>query len=294
LKKVLVLLLVCLVFTSCTKESEKISNEFSIKDDIGIEVKLSRPPEKVISMAPNVTEAIYAIGGESKLAGVTTFCTYPPEAQSKTKVGDFVSPDFEIITSLKPDLVIINVEHQSNPTYQALENLGIKVYVVNIDNYDGVMNMIKNLGVIFRREDRANKLVDSLNSVKEDMVKSNHLDMQGGLVVISTNPLMTASGKTFINDIVSIAGFRNIYDEVSEEYPIISYEDVIGKDPDYIILPSDTTDMQSVKANMDELQKSLSTTKAVKNNKILVVDADVMFRPGPRVLNGVSLLRSKM
>lgn len=282
------------IITSCTKKSEDVAGEFTVTDDIGIEVKMPKKPGVVVSMAPNVTEAIYAIGGESKLAGVTTFCTYPPDAQNKTKIGDFVNPDYEVIASLKPDLVIINVENRSNPTYQALENLGVKVFVVNIDNYDGVMNMISKLGIIFDKEERAGVLVDSLNAVKDNLIKLNPAELPNAFVVIATNPLMTASGKTFINDIVKISGLRNIYNDVSEEYPTISYEDVIGKDPDYIILPSDTSDMQSVNANIDELKNSLSTTKAIKNSKILVVDADVMFRPGPRVLNGVSLLRSKM
>lgn len=282
------------IITSCTKKSEDVAGEFTVTDDIGIEVKMPKKPGVVVSMAPNVTEAIYAIGGESKLAGVTTFCTYPPDAQNKTQVGDFVNPDYEVIASLKPDLVIINVENRSNPTYQALENLGVKVFVVNIDNYDGVMNMISKLGIIFDKEERAGVLVDSLNAVKDNLIKLNPAELPNAFVVIATNPLMTASGKTFINDIVKISGLKNIYNDVSEEYPTISYEDVIGKDPDYIILPSDTSDMQSVNANIDELKNSLSTTKAIKNSKILVVDADVMFRPGPRVLNGVSLLRSKM
>src|SRR5690606_34177614 len=108
-----------------------------------------------------------------------------------------------------------------------------------------------------------------------------------------SNPLMTASGNTFINDILEISGFRNIYKDVNDEYPTISYEDVIGKDPEYIIMPSDTTDIQSINANLEEIRKSLSTTRAVKNNRILIMDADVMFRPGPRVLDGALLLQSK-
>lgn len=293
MKKVFFLLVICFFLTSCTKKSEDIPAGFTITDDIGIEVKLDKKPGVLISMAPNVTEAIYAIGGESKLAGVTTFCTYPPEAQSKTKVGDFVNPDFEVIASLKPDLVFINVENRSNPTYQALENIGIKVYVVNIDDFDGVMNMITNLGIILDREENANLLVDSLKTAKDDITKGSNGEIPGAFIVIASNPLMTASGKTFINDILEISGFRNIYKEVNDEYPTISYEDVIGKDPEYIIMPSDTTDMQSINANLEEIRKSLSTTRAVKNNKILIVDADVMFRPGPRVLNGALLLQSK-
>lgn len=105
---------------------------------------------------------------------------------------------------------------------------------------------------------------------------------------------MTASGHTFINDILEMSGFNNIYKSEEMEYPNISFEDVIKKDPEYIILPSDTTDMTAINANLEEIRSSLSTTRAVKNNKILVVDANTLFRPGPRLLDGVNLIRSRM
>src|SRR5690606_33833693 len=110
-------------------------------------------------------------------------------------------------------------------------------------DFEGVTNMITKLGIIFDREERANLLVDSLKTAKDGITKGSNGEIPGALIVIASNPLMTASGNTFINDILEISGFRNIYKDVNDEYPTISYEDVIGKDPEYIIMPSDTTDI---------------------------------------------------
>lgn len=294
LRKFIAVIFLSTVFFSCTKTTPESDAKFSIVDDIGVEVSLPEKPKTVVSMAPNVTEAIYALGADSMLAGVTTFCTYPPDAVNKTKVGDYLNPDYEVITSLKPDLVFLNVENRSNPTYQALENLGIKVYVLNIDNFDGVINMINKFGIILDKEERANALTDSLKGVRNTLAEQNSKERPDAFIIIASNPLMTASGHTFINDILEMSGFNNIYKSEEMEYPNISFEDVIKKDPEYIILPSDTTDMTAINANLEEIRSSLSTTRAVKNNKILVVDANTLFRPGPRLLDGVTLIRSGM
>lgn len=284
------------IFYGCSKDDvEPTHTEFKIVDDIGEEVKLGLPPRRLVSMAPNITEALYAIGADSLLVGVTSFCNYPPQAKEKTKIGDYISPDYETITSLKPDLILLNVESKSNPTYQALENLGLPIYVVNIDDYDGVMKMIENLGKITLTNSRARNLIDSLNLVRDNYRKQIPSDsIPGAFVIISTNPLMTASGKTFINDVIKMSGLYNIYSKEEMEYPTISYEDVLNKDPDYIILPTDTTNNSSIETSLNEIRDGLSTTKAVKQNNIIIIDADVMFRPGPRVLNGVDLIKKRM
>ena len=298
-RKLFIFTFIILAFTSCTKKSEENKTDgnpgFTIVDDIGVELKLESKPLKIVSMAPNVTEAIYALGGESKLVGVTTLCTYPPDAVSKTKIGDYLNPDYEVITSLQPDLIFLNVENRSNPTYQALENLGFNIYVVNIDNFDGVINMLNKIGIILGNEDRAGQITDSLKGVRNSFTENESgREKPGAFIIIASNPLMTASGKTFINDILEMSGLNNIYKSEGMEYPNISFEDVIKKNPEYIILPSDTTDTKGINANLEEIRTSLSTTDAVKNNNILIIDANTLFRPGPRLLDGVHLIRSKL
>ena len=112
--------------------------------------------------------------------------------------------------------------------------------------------------------------------------------------MISVNPLMSANGNTFINEIIELSGFENLYKDELIAYPMISYEDVIEKNPEYIIFPTDTTDVNVYKKYLEEISENLNSTKAVKENKIIIADDDVLFRPGPRVTNAVKLIRSKI
>ena len=112
--------------------------------------------------------------------------------------------------------------------------------------------------------------------------------------MISVNPLMSANGNTFINEIVELSGFKNLYKDELIDYPMISYEDIVEKNPEYIIFPTDTSDVNENKKYLEELSENLNSTNAVKENKIIIADDNVLFRPGPRVINAVKLIRSKM
>ena len=140
----------------------------------------------------------------------------------------------------------------------------VNIYVVNIDNFDGVINMLTKIGIILDIEDRASQITDSLKGVRNSFTEAaSVLEKPDAFIIIASNPLMTASGKTFVNDILEMSGLTNIYKSESMEYPNISFEDVIKKNPEYIVLPSDTTDTQSINANLEEIKTSLSTTDAV-------------------------------
>jgi len=294
-------LILTFIFSSCNTKSQisekqsesKLKNSFTIKDDIGVEIKFDSIPKKIISLAPNITEVLFAIGAESVVSGVTDLCDFPPEAKLKTKTGNYLSPDYETITSLNPDLVIMYVENSSQPTYQALKNMGLKIFVSNAKNINGVFEMIKDFGVITGREGIANKIADSLSLIRDNYVIANK-DTISTLLIISVNPLMTANKNTFVNEISELAGFQNIYKNESIDYPMISYEDVNFKNPEFIILPTDTTNEQNYTKFVNELNGKLNNLSAVKGKKIILIDDNVMFRPGPRVLEGVYLLKNKL
>ena len=294
-------LILTFIFSSCNTKSQisekqsesKLKNSFTIKDDIGVEIKFDSIPKKIISLAPNITEVLFAIGAESVVSGVTDLCDFPPEAKFKTKTGNYLSPDYETITSLNPDLVIMYVENSSQPTYQALKNMGLKIFVSNAKNINGVFEMIKDFGVITGREGIANKIADSLSLIRDNYVIANK-DTISTLLIISVNPLMTANKNTFVNEISELAGFQNIYKNESIDYPMISYEDVNFKNPEFIILPTDTTNEQNYTKFVNELNGKLNNLSAVKGKKIILIDDNVMFRPGPRVLEGVYLLKNKL
>ncbi len=228
------------------------------------------------------------------MVGVTDFCDYPPEAKTKTKTGSYLSPDYEVMAALKPDLIIINVENISNPTYQALKNLEMKIFVSDAQTTDGILKMLKEFGDITGKEKKAGEVARDISKQRETYQNSDkYLTEKKSLIVISVNPLMTANGETFVNEIAELSGFENIYKDQKVEYPLISYEDVTQKNPAYIILPVDTNNIQNIEKFSDELSSKLNTTDAIRNKKIITVDENVLFRPGPRVMEGVRLLRRK-
>lgn len=288
---------VTLILYSCSDKS-KIPNSNQpatdkIKDDAGIEVSFESIPKRIVSLAPNITETFYAIHADSLLVGVSEFCTFPPEAKNKINTGSYLSPDYEKIVSLNPDLVVINVENTSNPTYQSLKNLGLKLFVSNAKDINGIRKMISDLGKITGNNFSSDSLINSINSsitILDTIVSKD----KNSLIVISINPLMTTNGKTFINEITGLAGLKNIYSDELIDYPAISFEDVLKKNPDWIIFPADTNNTQQLQNYIEELNIKLSQTNAIKNGKVIFIDENVMFRPGPRVLEATQILGEKI
>jgi len=289
----LTLLFSYIVISSCTNKSQIQNPKFQIRDDAGIEVSFDSNPERIISLAPNITETIFAIGAENMLAGVTDLCDYPPEAKKKTKTGSYFNPDYEVMTSINPDLIIMNVESISNPTYQALKNMGMKIFVSNAKDIKGIEKMIMDFGKITGREIAADTIVRNLRTGMEQLVNRDTAYSKPVLILISVNPLMTTNGRTFINDILNLNHISNIYRDEYLDYPNISFEDIISKNPDFIIFPADTSDVQKNSKFIDEIKRQLKNTEAVKNDRIILIDENIMFRPGPRVLEAASVLRDK-
>jgi len=243
------------MLTGCKSEKIVSDSTVSIKDDIGVDLKFDTRPNRIISLAPNVTEALYSIGADSLLVGVTDFCDYPPSAKLKKSVGNYLSPDFETIISLKSDLVIMYITNSSGPAYKTLTDNHIKVFASNPQDISGIKKMIADFGYL----------------------------RDSAFIVISVNPLMTAGGKTFVSQVVEKAGFINIFDKLLIEYPVISAEELLKKYPAVMIFPTDTTDLGKVNESVNELRKSSGS----------VVDDDIMFRPGPRIIEALRVLKNK-
>ena len=290
--------ILCLILFSCS-DSAKIQHQKSnikdtqITDDANIQVRFDSIPKRIVSLAPNITETIYALHADSQLVGVSEFCTYPPEAKSKANTGSYLSPDYEKIVSLNPDLVLINVENTSNPTYQSLKNLGLKLFLSNARDINGIRKMVSDLGNITGKVSSADSILNILDNGSETIDTAKKPDMNS-LIIISINPLMTTNGKTFINEITGMAGLTNIYSNEIIDYPSVSFEDVLKNNPDWIVFPADTLNTAQLINYRKELVSKLGETNAVKNDKVIFIDENIMFRPGPRVLDAAKLLKQKI
>ena len=296
MKKILLpLLLLSLLFSSCTRKDDKPNSEVALKDDLGLEVRVKVPAKRILSMAPSTTEILFALDADSSIAAVTDFCDYPPEAKQKPKLGGYFDPNYEVMSSLKPDLAVLTVDGKDKPSYIGVKNLGVSIYVALPKDIEGACRNINDLGILTMHEAKAKDITSKMLRQKDSLLQLNKgIEKINALIVIGSFPLMTANKNSFMTDVINLSGLENIYKDEPIDYPTISYEDVTIKNPDVIIIPADTTDEKLMNKNLQEIRSKLSTLKAVKNDNIFFVDANVLFRPGPRILDGAFLIRQKL
>lgn len=264
-------------------EKKQVLEKIVLTDDTGKKIVLSGPAKRVVSLAPANTEIIYALGGEEKLVGVTTYCDYPEEAKKKEKVGDFANPNVEKIISLKPQVVLATGGVQKG-VVEKLTEFKIKVFVVDPKNFDGLFSDIQKIGKIIGKKGKAEKLVDDLKARVEEVKKKAHgLPKPKVFFEIYSQPLMTAGKNTFINDMIEIAGGINIGAQAGVGYPQFSVEQLIKENPDVYLAAKGSMN------SPEDLRKRPGYTglKAVKEGKVFVLDDNLVTRPGPRLIEGL-------
>lgn len=259
---------------------------YTAKDSNGKEVVIEKEPERIISVAPNVTELIYALGKGDKLLGRTDYCDYPSEAKNVQSIGSLTNPNVEKIIELKPDVVIAST-HFKDDVAKKLEALGIKIIVLyNAEDFNGVYDIIDTLGKIVNAQDKAKTLVSTMQKKIEEVkakVEGQKMPKVYFVVGFGKDGDYTATGDTFMGQIIQMAGGTNIAkDATGWKY---SLEKIIENDPEYIVI-SKNYDMkaQFIKtAGYKELS-------AVKNNKVIEIDDNLLNRQGPRLAEGVEAL----
>src|SRR5215471_13673379 len=223
--------------TSGCRSRERQQNARLVSDDLGRKVRVIESPRRLISLAPSVTEILFAIGLGSRVVGVTTYCDYPPETAAVEKVGDTQKPNLEKIISLKPDLVIISTASQLEEFVGNLERLGVPVYVNNPTDLGSLLHSIQRLGDVAGVPESASRLVVDLRARINDVhSKVASLRRPRVLLVLSSEPLITAGGTTFINDLITEAGGDSISADQKADYPQFSLETALARRPEVIFL----------------------------------------------------------
>jgi ABC-type Fe3+-hydroxamate transport system substrate-binding protein len=249
-----------------------------------------RPPAgtgRVVSLVPSVTETIYAIGEERQLAGNTTYCNYPEAARKVYKVGDFSNPSVERIAALKPRVVFATLPEQE-AAVQRLEQLGIRVVVSRPRSLELLFDDIVTVGRELGAEVRAEGLVDVLRQ-RLDRVATPTRPSRVYLE-ISEQPLMSVGGASFINEAVSRAGGRNIFESLAKEYPVVSQEQVISRDPEVVFILHPQSTARDLAARL-----GWQDVAAVRGKRIFTdLDPDLLFRPGPRIIQGIEELARRL
>ncbi|MCM8710085.1 ABC transporter substrate-binding protein [Clostridium sp. SYSU_GA19001] len=268
------------------KETLATKYPYTAKDSKGKEVIIEKEPKKIISLAPSITELIYALGKGDELVGRTDYCDFPEEAAKVQSIGSLTEPNVEKIIELKPDIVVAST-HFKDDVAKKLEDIGIKVVVLYDSNdFNGVYDIINTLGQIVNAQDKANELISSMKKKIEDVkekVKGKETPKVYYVVGFGKSGDYTATGDTFIAQMIAMAGGDNIAkDGTGWTY---SLEKIIEKDPEYIIVSKNFGMKDQFISS--EGYKELS---AVKNNKVIEIDDNLLNRQGPRLAEGVEAL----
>ncbi len=263
-----------------------------LRDDLGREVRIPDRVRRIVTLAPNLTEIICALGAEHDLVGVTTYCDYPPSVTRIPRVGDMIAPSIETIVGLSPDIVFVSVEGNTRDAHDQMSRLGVRTFVSNPHTFDGILKTLRDAGVILHREARAAHIVDSLEEIRRavtDRARSLPVgEAPSVLLIVSLDPLIVAGRGSFIDEMMTLAGARNAGAAAVGRYPVVGREEVLRENPDCILISNDVAvDAAGVLDRFPEWNR----LRAARTRNIRVIDADVFLRPGPRVFAGLRDLR---
>ena len=265
------------------------SAQISLKDDLGNEIRLRTPAQRVISLAPSITESLFAIGAGDQVVGVTDYCNAPQEALNKQRVGGMTNPSIEGIIALQPDLIIVSMEGNLREDYDRLVRLGSAVFVTNPRTLDGIYHSLQQLGTLTGRTAEAAQLTSSLMA-REDSIRARVTGPKvRTLFVVSFHPLIVVGRNTFLNQLLEAAGAQNLAASIPATYPTYSREELAAQDPEAILVMAD---LLRDPRQLPELFPEWKRLRAVRENRVVRVDADLVSRPGPRAVDGLATLHS--
>lgn len=243
---------------------------------------------RIVSLAPSTTEILFALGLDDEIVGVSQFCNYPPRALTKEKTGTFSQPNVEKILFLKQDIVFCTGLEQA-PVAVKLKQLNLKVCISNPANFKELFDSIEEIGRLVNKEKEAASLIEKMRqNIKKINSKVKLIPPEkrpGVLVELWAAPLLTAGKGTFIDELLTLAGGRNIAADTKKTYSYFSPEQVIKRNPGVIL--TTYMDKENPVAMMEQ-RFGWENIAAVKNRRIYSdIDPDLLFRPGPRLVDGL-------
>jgi iron complex transport system substrate-binding protein len=265
------------------------ASRIEVKDETGRTVRVPQPVRRIVSLAPSVTETLFALGLGDRIVGDTDFCDYPPEAKQKTRIGGPLSPSIEAIASLHPDLVVATRGINRLDSVHALEQLGIPVYATDAQTVDQVLASAERLGQLLGASDAARILTENLRRrLSEVDRRLAGLPRKNVLMIVWLDPLMSVGRGTFLDDALRRAGAHSVVDS-PHDWPTVDIEQVVRLQPDYLIISNDNA--PQVQRELTQLQERSvwRRLQAVRNRHFIVL-SEAMSHPSPRLVDGIEQL----
>ena len=264
-----------------------------VTDDVGRQVEVPQPVRRIVSLAPSVTETIFALGAQDRLVGVTDYCDYPPEAKQKPKVGGAINPNLEQVVALRPDLVVVTKSLNRRETVDALDRLHVPAYATDARTVEEMIESIGRLATVIDAADQGKAQVASLQARLDEL----HRKLEGVaparvLFVVWTDPLISVGTETFLADALRLAGADSVIHS-QQDWPHVSLEEVVRLQPDYLIFANSDTDRALQDFAALQQQPGWRDLKAVQENRLAII-SDAINRPAPRLVDAIEQLARQL
>lgn len=266
-----------------------LAGAVTVRDDGGQAVTLDKPATRVISMAPHVTEVLFAAGGGKHIVGAVNYSDYPEAAKSIPRIGSNREIDLERVISMKPDLIVAWMHNNSERQIEMVRKLGVPVFLSDPQTLEGIPDNVARLGQLMGTETVANAAAAELRRQLAGL-RSRY----AGRPPVRTfyqvwdKPLYTLSGKHIITDALRLCGGENIFDKLTVTAPIVSIESVLHADPEAVF---GTAEKNYGGVKLWEPYASLTATR---NGNLFTVDGNLLNRAGPRMIAGTAVLCEKL
>ena len=281
------LLVALLVATSlaagCASERNGNPAE-AVTDDLGRAVALEGTPQRVVTLAPNLTEIVFAAGAGRSLAGITTADDFPPAARSLPRVGA-LPVDFEAIAALRPDLVLATDQVNAPRDAETFAALGIPVYFFSFPTLESVLEGVERVGALLGTEAKANRATDSLvTAIRTLRARTASAEDHPRVLFLVGDETLYAFGQgSYVHTLIALAGGRSITRGLDAKAPTLSEEYVLEEKPD-VIIGAFGADYDP--ARLQRLHPTWDVVPAVQRGRVYSLDQDLVLRPGPRLVRG--------
>jgi iron complex transport system substrate-binding protein len=258
-----------------------------VVDDNGQEVRLKQPTERIVSLAPNITEVLFHIGAGEQIVGADEYSNYPEAAKQITRVNNHAAANYELILSLQPDLVIAWQSGNGDKIIKPLRKLGIPVFVVETRKMEAIPHLFRRFGQLTGQgetaELRAEEFSQRLKTLRAAQIGK---PMIRTFYQIWDEPLITLNGKHMISDVIALCGGQNIFADAAPLVPYVNIESVVAADPQMIVAGGSQEAQPSWYSSWQQWQG----ISAVVNQQIYLIPSDLMQRHSERLLQGAEMM----
>lgn len=253
-------------------------------DDAGETLGFDRPPQRIVSLTPHLTELLFAVGAGAQLVGVDSASDYPEAARALPRVGDYSRVNFERVLALKPDLVIVWLGGNRAVDIHGLKSMGLRVLQTQATRLDDVARLLRLLGQASGHASAGEAAAQDYSTRLAALRPRRGRDQPVSVFYqVWDRPLMTVGGSHWISDALLLCGARNVFADLRAAAPVVSREAVLRRSPEVLVSGSDAPAMQ-------RQWQRFASLPAVRNHAFVKVDADLLHRPTPRLVAGVAEL----